>query len=107
MQFSRKCSARSLTISHSICYGGSYPTPLDVDTLVAGPPDADPPPWTEGMTLACENITLSQTSFVGGKNIMNRVFSKCTRVTIMPILATEALLCENNPVMLPPVGIET
>ena len=27
-----------------------------------------PPPPTEGMTHACENITLPQTSFAGGKN---------------------------------------
>ena len=27
-----------------------------------------PPPWTEFLTHATENITLSQTSFAGGKN---------------------------------------
>ena len=31
------------------------------------PPGADPPPWTEFLTYACENITLPQTSFAGGK----------------------------------------
>ena len=42
------------------------------------PPDTDPPGgrnlpaptlWTEGMTHACENITLPQTSFTGGKKL--------------------------------------
>ena len=28
-----------------------------------------PPPWTEFLTHACENITLPQTSFVGSRNI--------------------------------------
>ena len=28
-----------------------------------------PPPWTEFLTHASENITLPQTSFAGGKNI--------------------------------------
>ena len=27
------------------------------------------PPWTEGMTHACENITLPETTFAGGKNM--------------------------------------
>ena len=29
---------------------------------------SQPPLWIEGMTHACENITLTQTSFAGGKN---------------------------------------
>ena len=28
-----------------------------------------PPPWTEGMTHACENITLPQTSFADGNKM--------------------------------------
>ena len=66
---------RLLTVSSSFpCISGGLPTPhpvgrlevfcptlLDVDPL-----EADPPLWTEGMTHACENITLPQTSFVGG-----------------------------------------
>ena len=28
-----------------------------------------PPPWTERMTHACENITLPQTSFASGKDV--------------------------------------
>ena len=31
-------------------------------------PAGPDPPWTEFLTHACENITLSQTSFAGGKN---------------------------------------
>ena len=32
------------------------------------PPRAVPPPWTETLTHATENITLPQTSFAGGNN---------------------------------------
>ena len=37
-----------------------------------------PPPCTEGMINACENITLPQTSFAGGKNgdVINSDFEK-------------------------------
>ena len=30
-------------------------------------------PWTEGMTHACENITLPQTSFAGGNDTLTSV----------------------------------
>ena len=52
------------------------PHPPDADPLPPGyrpHPEADTPwrqthpPWTEGMRHACENITLPQTSFAGGK----------------------------------------
>ena len=44
--------------------------PPGADPLGAGtPPGADPPPWTETLTHATENITLPQTSFVGGNKI--------------------------------------
>ena len=33
-------------------------------------PRYSPPPWTEFLTHASENITLPQTSFAGGKNIL-------------------------------------
>ena len=33
----------------------------------APPRSKYPPPWTEFLTHACENITLPQTSFAGGK----------------------------------------
>ena len=38
--------------------------------LEQGPPlgPGTPPLWTEFLTHACENITLPQTSFAGGKN---------------------------------------
>ena len=67
--------------------GGGLPNPLDADlpwrqtSLDADPPghvtcdacweaNLPPPPWTEGMTDTCENITLPQTSFVDGKNLL-------------------------------------
>ena len=31
-----------------------------------------PSPWTEWLTRACENITLRQTSFAGGKNLQSQ-----------------------------------
>ena len=58
--------------------------PLDADPSDAEPPGSRPPPsyvtcdacweanppplWTEGLTDACENITLLQTSFAGSKH---------------------------------------
>ena len=36
--------------------------PLEADPL----PGGGHPPWAEGMTHACENIALLQTSFAGG-----------------------------------------
>ena len=45
-------TARSLTVSDG---EGGLP-----------PSGCRPTPWTEGMTNACENITLPQTSFAGG-----------------------------------------
>ena len=43
-------------------------------------PEADPP-RTEGMTHACENITLPQTLFAGGKKYNNL---KCTKQIYLP-----------------------
>ena len=67
-------TARSLTVSRSICWGGggSVQPPLDVE-----PPDADPPgcrhPWMQTppnrMTDRRKNITLLQTLFAGGNNV--------------------------------------
>ena len=74
-----------MTVSRSIpCIsGGGLPnapwmqTPLDAYPLWKQTPshvtcdacwETNPPLlWTEGMTHACENITLPQTSFAGGK----------------------------------------
>ena len=39
--------------------------PLSMHTGIQPPP----PPWTEGMTHACENITLPQTSFADGNKM--------------------------------------
>ena len=50
---------------------GCRPTPLVMWPVVHdGKPNLPPPcpPRTEGMIHACRNITLSQTSFAGGKN---------------------------------------
>ena len=55
-------------------------TPLDADHPVmlpvmhAGKPN---PHWTEGMTHACENITLPQSSFAGGKSGTNICILDC------------------------------
>ena len=38
-------------VFRGVCVQGVYIPP---------DPEADPPPWTEGMTHACENITFSQ-----------------------------------------------
>ena len=82
MHSSRMRTAHSLTVFHSIHGGGvgclpNTPggSPLWMQTpLEANPPghltwdacwEANPL-WTEGMTHACENITLPQTSFAGG-----------------------------------------
>ena len=72
MHSSRMRTARLLTVSHSIQWGGDMPNPPDADPL---PPEVDPPgcrcpshpPPMDRMTDTCENITLPQTSFVGGK----------------------------------------
>ena len=65
MHSSRMRTARSLTVSRIIRLGGGLPNPpvLWMRTSPTSPPY---PPWTEGMTQACENITLPQTSFAGG-----------------------------------------
>ena len=60
MHSSRMRTTRLLTVSRSA--RGSLPNPLD----------ADPVPWMQSplvdrMTDTCENITLPQTSFAGGK----------------------------------------
>ena len=93
MHSSRVRTTRMLTVSRSIRRRGSAQPPSpDTDSPI--PPDPAPPPggrppldadtpspggrhtlhwcrsplpWTEGMTHACENITLPLTSFAGGK----------------------------------------
>ena len=74
-------TARLLTVSHST--QGVCPTPLPLD---ADPPgdrpllDTDPldacweatPLPVNRMTHRCKNITLSQTSFVGGNDLENQ-----------------------------------
>ena len=70
-------TARALTVSR----GGVYlPGPGGGCTCLVGeggvpawsggcvPGQVLPPPWTEFLTHASENITLPQTSFAGGKN---------------------------------------
>ena len=58
MHSSRMCTARSLTISRSIRWGGDLPTPLDADP----PPSMQRPlPLVNRMTDRCKNIT-----FAGG-----------------------------------------
>ena len=79
---SRMRTARSLTVSPSmLCWGGGVPGLGRLGGVPAlggsgacsggGIPactEADPPPpWTEFLTHASENITLPQTSFAGGK----------------------------------------
>ena len=77
MHSSRMRTARSLTVSPSmLCSGGclvwGVPGP---GGCLPGPgggisacTEADTRPvWTEFLTHACENITLPQTSFAGGK----------------------------------------
>ena len=80
-------TARLFTVSCSAQGGSAHPPPpptLDadppgVDLPNAAHPDADPlvmwpvmhagksiPLWTEWLTDRCKNITLPQTSFVGG-----------------------------------------
>ena len=43
----------------SLVLGGGIPACTEVD----------PPLWTEFLTHTCENITLPQTSFAGGKKV--------------------------------------
>ena len=77
-------TARLLAVSCSAHGGSAQSPPPDADPPGCRPPlDADPPGhvtcgacWeappparTEGMTHACENITLLQTSFAGGNYI--------------------------------------
>ena len=77
MHSSRMRTARLLTVSYSAGGGGICPTPTPGYRT---PMDADPPPlgyvtcdtcWEgnppDRLTDACENITLPQTSFAGGK----------------------------------------
>ena len=65
MHSSRMRTTRSLTVSRIIRLGGSAQPPR-YSGCGLPPPPPPPPPWTEGMTQVCENITLPQTSFVGG-----------------------------------------
>ena len=68
-------TARLLPVSPSMhCSGGGVPGPGGctwsggVYLAPGGVPAQEPPPlWTEFLTHASENITLSQTSFAGGK----------------------------------------
>ena len=55
MHSSRMRTAQSLTISHSIQWGGVCPTPPDADPL-----DADPPPYEQNdtKTLPCPKLRL-------------------------------------------------
>ena len=65
MHSSRIRTARLLTVSGSARGGGEgLPNPN---------PDADPPLWAEGITHACENITLPQTSFAGCKYLVDKL----------------------------------
>ena len=65
MHSSRMRTARLLTVSRSIPWG----VPRGGIPLGYRPP----PPflWKEGMTHACENITLPQTSFAGDHYIIS------------------------------------
>ena len=90
MHSSRMHTAYLLTVSRSTpCISGMgvCPTPLPGGRppRCRLPMNADPPVmwpvmhagkltplWAEGMTHACENITLSQTSFAGGNNGLSR-----------------------------------
>ena len=68
-------TARSLTVSHGIQWGGVCPT-----SPGCRPPQpwmqtttrlyADPHHPVDRITDTCENITLPQTSFAGGKKLM-------------------------------------
>ena len=49
----------------------SGPPPGPVTPPDQAPPDQAPPPWTETLTHASENITLPRTSFAGGNNSQN------------------------------------
>ena len=63
------------------------PYPMGVGKVC--PPMQTPSPWAEGMTHSCENITLPQTSFAGGKkqNVM-----KCRRLKFTPQVNGNCLL---------------
>ena len=71
MHSSRMRTARVLTVSRSIQGGLPNPAPPKAEPPGCRPPPPDTDPaslWTEGMTDACKNITLPQTSFVVGNN---------------------------------------
>ena len=71
MHSSRMRTARSLTVSRSICRGGGLSAlggvPAQGVYLRGGACPGIPPLCTEFLTHATENITLPQTSFAGGK----------------------------------------
>ena len=82
------------TVRSSSCHGGVSTPPWQQTPPVADPPgsrahlwsrhippgsrpplEQAPPLWTEFLTHACENITLLQTSFAGGKNKASTVWN--------------------------------
>ena len=69
MHSSKIRTARSLTVSRSIQWGG-----LDADPLPCG---CRPP--VNRMTHRCKNITLPQTSFAGGRKERAKVLSRMAR----------------------------
>ena len=88
MHSSSMYTVHSLTLSHSIPWGGGCAHPPGCGL----PPDEDlpgcspSPTQVDRMTDACENITLLQTSFAGGNNYFAAVimfipsnFNRATR----------------------------
>ena len=56
------------------------------DAGILHPPRSrHPPPWTEFLTHACENIALPQTSFAGG-NYVHQEFIMVLRMTDNPVV---------------------
>ena len=85
MHFSRMRTAPLLTVSRS--GGGCLSNPCDARWEA----NTRPPPQTEGMTHACENITLPQTLFAGGNKEMRGAYSKDTARHCSPLTVTVAI----------------
>ena len=96
--------------------GGVYHTHT-LDTRPPSPPITNPPPpppWTEWITNACENVTLSQTSFVApslsnhikthlnGNGQIRSIKQECIPVGCVPLVHWSYLCISSYPAYIPP-----
>ena len=69
MHCSGGCTCLGGVPARGVYLPGGLPARGGVPAQRGVPAQVLPPPWTEFLTHATENITLPQTSFAGGKNM--------------------------------------